>query len=217
MTVNQYFNNYKAVNEQNLYEGMIIESIQMKGLDVVYFERSQPNIDYLYREDPDSIFKESDNKIEMFPAFVDGFEGEISFGRHDIEFAQTATFIVSKKRFLEEFPTLKVPKEGDLIFMPITNAILEIKYVNPESPFFEKGKQYVWEVKAELFVYSHEEIDVNDQEAEDAMDDMELEEFFEGSYTDFDDNGDKTAINSEIEDDAEDLIVNNPNNPFGVR
>lgn len=217
MATNPYFNNYKATNEQDLLEGMVIESIQMKGLDCVYIKRVQDNMDYLFNEDPSSYFVE-ENIIEMYPASVDGFEGDISFGRFEMEFNQSATFLVSKKRFTEMFPDFLRPFEGDIIFMPITNAFLEIKYVNAESPFFQKGRQYVWEIKVEMYRYSHEDFTVTDPEAQAALDIMELERFLEPDYEDFvTSTPDPVSDNSVLESDGQDYIVVDPSNPFGVR
>lgn len=217
MTTNSYFNMYRATNEQDTLDSMIVESIQIKGIDVVYIERTQANIDYLFSEDPTNIFNEN-QKIEMYPAFVDGFDGDGEiFSRFGLEITKTGTFILSKSRFATEFPTLTRPREGDLLFMPITNAVLEIKFVDHESPFFEKGKQFVYELRVETFTYSHEEINVTDPEADTAIDDMELERFIEGTndYTDFEETGDTEADNKEFED--ENLIITDPNNPWGVK
>jgi hypothetical protein len=217
MPTNPYFNSYTASNEQNLLEGMIIESIQMKGLDCVYITRDQENMDYLYNEDPTSLFTEQ-NYIEMYPASIDGFEGEINFGRYELEFNQSCTFIVSKKRFADTFADILKPREGDLIFMPITKAFLEIKFVNNESPFFIKGKQYVWEVKCELYKHSHEQFTVTDQETEDALAAMDIERFIEDDFEDFDGlTEDQFSDNTDLQVDADDLIISNPNNPFGVK
>lgn len=217
MATNPYFNNYNARNEQNLIEGMVIESIKIKGLDVVYIQRIQDDIDYLFKEDPSNIFKEG-CKIEMYPAFVSGFDGDGElFTNFGIQNIKTGTFLVSKKRFCQLFPDFIRPREGDILFMPITNAFLEIKYVNDESPFFEKGKQYVWELKVETATYSHEKYEIFDDKAADALSGMEIEAMLtpEGEYTPSDD--DPGADNVNIRNDADGKIIVNPNNPFGVK
>lgn len=116
------------------------------------------------------------------------------------------------------FPDFLRPFEGDIIFMPITNAFLEIKYVNAESPFFQKGRQYVWEIKVEMYRYSHEDFTVTDPEAQAALDIMELERFLEPDYEDFvTSTPDPVSDNSVLESDGQDYIVVDPSNPFGVR
>ena len=180
MATNKYFNNYYAQNEQSLIENMIIESIQMKGVDVVYFERTQDNIKYLFNEDSTNTFFES-NTIEVYPSTVDGWGGEGEFiAEEGLVISKTATFQMSKKRFAEEFPDLIRPREGDILYMPLTKAILEIRYVNTESQFYEKGKNYLYEIQVETFQYSHEEFTIDDPETEEAFDDMMLERFIDG-------------------------------------
>lgn len=207
MAVNQYVNNYSATNEQGLVEDLIIESIQMKGLDIIYLPRTHQNFDYLYGEDPTSAFLSSET-IEMYPANVDGFGGDGEmFGNFGIEINDTATFIVSKKRFEEIYPTLR-PSEGDLMFNKITNAILEIKFVDFESPFFEKGKTFVYEIKCELFTVSHEEFSTGDLDVDTMVDDLLVPD----PTTQVESFGD----NDEIATDIDSSITFDPSNPFGV-
>lgn len=218
MATNSYFNNYFAPNEQDLVESMVIESIKIKGLDVIYIKRIQDNMDYLFKEDSNNIFNEG-FEIEMYPTFVTGFDGDGElFSRFGLENIKTGTFVVSKKRFAEEDVDMIRPREGDLIYMPITNAFLEIKFVNAESPFFEKGKQYLWELNTETVTYSHEDYNLTDQDALDALDVMDLESLINPSgdeyiYTD----DDEFADNNDLETDANDLIVTNPSNPFRAK
>ena len=218
MATNQYFNNYKASNEQDLLESMIVESIKIKGLDVVYIKRVQENMDYILNEDSSNIFEQG-SVIEVYPTFVSGFEGDGELmTRFGLDNMKTGTFVISKKRFLEEMPDFIRPREGDILFMPITNSFLEIRFVNSESPFFEKGKSYVWELNTELWTHSHEDFTLQDEEALSAFDIMDLDKI-EDTAGDFEvpSDNDTGADNRFIEDDAVDLIVTNPSNPFGVR
>ena len=209
MATNPYFSHYTATNEQNLIDGLVIESIQQQGLDVFYIEREQVNIDKLFNEDPTNTFKDSIS-IEMYPASVDGFDGEGEmFTRFGLDIKKTATFVVSKTRFKQEFPLLIRPKEGDLIFMPITNAILEIKFVDLESPFFEKGKQYVYEIKTETFENSHEDFINMDPSLDDPLDMMQLDNLLDPQQA--------GGTNQYIEDEVGTDITYDPANPFGVR
>lgn len=208
MATNPHFNHYYAANEQSLIDSLIIESIQVQGLDVAYIQRTQTNIDFLYSEDPTNVFNTFET-IEMWPASVEGFDGEQLMTIFGDEFKKSATFIVSKTRFKEVFPDMIRPKEGDLIFMPITNAVMEIKYVDLESPFFEKGKQYVYELKVEAFEYSYESIQTGDTEIDDILQNMKID--------DTELSPEPYSKNDEIDDGTNNSIVFDPSNPFGVR
>ena len=43
------------------------------------------------------------------------------------------------------------PSEGDLIFFPLGKRLFEIKFVEHEEPFYQLGKNYVYQLKCELF------------------------------------------------------------------
>lgn len=208
MTTNSYFNHYNASNEHSLIEDLVIESIQTQGLDVAYIPRSQANIDYLYNEDPSNVFT-SFTAIEMYPAFVDGFDGDQLMTVFGDEFKKSATFICSKKRFTEELIDLPRPREGDLVFMPVTNTILEIKFVDMESPFFEKGKQYVYEIKLEAFEYSYEDVETGDMDLDSILDELKVPNQQEDT--------EEYGQNEDIDTDPNVDIDFDPNNPFGVR
>ena len=51
------------------------------------------------------------------------------------------------------------PKEGDLIYFPLGDRLFEIKFVEHEKPFYQLKKNYVFELKCELYRYEDEVID----------------------------------------------------------
>jgi hypothetical protein len=53
------------------------------------------------------------------------------------------------------------PREGDLIYLPLNEAIFEIKQVLEEADpnFFQLGDRYTYELVCEQFVYSNEEFE----------------------------------------------------------
>ena len=51
------------------------------------------------------------------------------------------------------------PLEGDLIYLPLTGGLFEIKFVEDESVFYQMGELVMFDLKCELFEYSHEELD----------------------------------------------------------
>lgn len=215
--VSEHFNHYNSINEQNLIQDLVDESIYQRGIEVLYIPRTQDNIDYLFNEDPKQYYNQF-IPIAMFPLFVDGFDGQELMTMFGNEFQKNATFVVSKRKFSELIPTKIRPVEGDLIFMPITNAILEIKYVDHESPFFEKGKQYVFELKCESFQYSYEEFETGESNVDDLLNGLKttplVDDFMSDEYVS---DSDDYLLNNNINDEVNDEVVFDPNNPFGVR
>lgn len=210
MATSQYFNNYQASNEQNLIDQLTIEAIQIKGMDVKYLSRDLPAYDSLFGEDPTSAFT-SCTSIEMYLETVDGFGGDGDlFSKFGYIMKKTAVFVVSKTRFKAEFPLLNRPREGDLIYMPITKAVLEIKYVELEDPFFQNGAQYVYKLKCELFEFSRESFDVGDAEV-DGIVDAVLGTYDPSTSTPED------SDNEKLQQAADSLIQFDPSNLFGGR
>jgi len=53
------------------------------------------------------------------------------------------------------------PREGDLVFFPLGSRLFEVKFVEHEDPFYQLGKNYVYQLKCELFEYEDEVIDTS--------------------------------------------------------
>lgn len=54
--------------------------------------------------------------------------------------------------------SLTRPREHDLIFFPMDNSIYEVKFVEHRDVFYQLGNLYVYDLRVELFDYSHERI-----------------------------------------------------------
>jgi hypothetical protein len=155
MSTNHYFNHIRQYNEQNLVEDLVIESIKIKGMDVFYLPRTMMNKDWLFGEDPRSLFGDA-RPIEMYLETANSFEGSGDIlAKFGLEVHDNATFIVSKKRFQKE-TNMERPMEGDIIYFPLTKGFFELKFVEHEYPFYQLGKNYVFKLSCELFRYSEE-------------------------------------------------------------
>ena len=65
------------------------------------------------------------------------------------------------------------PKEGDLIYFPLGDRLFEIKYVEHERPFYQLQKNYVYELRCELFRIEDEIIDTGVDEIDDTLEGIE--------------------------------------------
>ena len=132
MATNSFFRPQR--NEQNVVEDLVIESIKIHGHDFVYIPRTLVKEDKLFGEDLQSTFNDG-VELEMYIESVDGFEGEGDFiSKFGLEIRDSMKLNVSKKRFSQEVSTLSgysitYPREGDLIYFPLTEGIFEIKFV----------------------------------------------------------------------------------------
>ena len=155
----------KVRSEQNLYEDIIIESMKIYGQDVYYLPRTIVNEDTILGEAVASSFGNS-YKIEMYLENTDGFDGEGDlFTKFGVEIRDEATFIVARKRWAQTISssnnniTVLRPKEGDLIWLELSNKLFEIMHVEHESPFYQLSNLPTYKMRCQLFEYSGEDID----------------------------------------------------------
>ena len=155
----------KVKSEQNLYEDIIIESMKIYGQDVYYLPRTIVNENTILGEDVASSFTTS-YKIEMYLENTEGFEGEGDlFTKFGVEIRDEATFIVARKRWSQTVAsssnaiTVLRPKEGDLIWLSLSNKLFEILHVEHESPFYQLSNLPTYKMRCQLFEYSGEDLD----------------------------------------------------------
>lgn len=182
--------------EQNLVEDLTIEAIKMYGMDMVYLPREITEEDSLFGEGIQTKFS-NHRLIEMYIESVDGFGGAETdiMSKFGLQINDQASLIVSRRRFTEVM-CIDRPKEGDLIYFPLSNSLFEINHVEHENPFYQLGKNYSFKITIELFTYSHEEfntgLDVDDI-SHDRSQEMEIDR----------------ADNHEIQDEIEEIAVKN--------
>jgi hypothetical protein len=159
-------NPYFKINpiENRLYEDIVIEMIKIYGYDVVYMPRKYQKQDKLLGEDVLSKFNKI-YEIEMYYPTVNGPSGGDYLSKFGIEIQEVHDLIVSKKRFRQLIGAkegIERPIPGDLVYLPLTNSLLEIKSVDdadPEVQFNPLDKSPVYRIVTQNFVYSYEEID----------------------------------------------------------
>ena len=164
MARNPYFSQ-SVRSEQNLYEDIVIESLKMYGQDVFYLPRDTINEDKILGEDVQSRFNSS-YKIEMYIENTEGFDGEGDlFTKFGVEIRDQATFIVARKRWTQtvarydnEINSVR-PREGDLIYLGLTNKLFEITHVEHEQPFYQLSNLPTYKLRCELFEYNDEDLD----------------------------------------------------------
>lgn len=165
MTVNPYINNFTQSNEQNLVENLIIECIQMYGIDVYYLPREKVNENQLYGEDILAKFTKY-YIVEVYIKTVEGFGGQGDFIKNfGLEIRDQMVLTIAKSRFEDVVKEELIrPREGDLIYFPLSKQMFEIKFVEHESVFYQIGKLYTYDLRVELFEYSSQMIDTGNKE-----------------------------------------------------
>ena len=164
MPTNHFFSK-GTINEQYLYEDLIIEACQIYGHDVFYLPRTLVDKDQLFGEDALSKFSDS-YMIEMYMDTVEGYEGEKEIiTRFGLEIRDETTFTVSRRRWLDlvsfdaNLITSVRPNEGDWIYMPTVQRLFEISFVDVDDPFFQIDNLPVYKLYARTVEYSDERLD----------------------------------------------------------
>jgi hypothetical protein len=175
MTVNPYFRRNKK-GEQALVEALTTEAIKIHGHEMIYIPRETVTEDLILGEEI-SRFRDA-NRIEMYFDNPDGFEGDDEMSRFGLNVVESATFVVSRKRFMEvmghneKIREIGRPREGDLIYFDYPSAMFEIKFVHHENPFYPLGDRYSFKLICEEFKSSSEEFATG----ESAVDDLSKNE-----------------------------------------
>jgi hypothetical protein len=177
MATNPYFNKFKSKPEQQLIDDLVTEAIKIHGIDTVYIPRTLVSEDEIFGEDRLPKF-ENGHELEMYVETYDGYEGEgevmTQFG---LDIKDEITLSVSRSRFLKEFAkeNYKYPREGDLIYFPLTNGLFEINLVERDKDFYNFGKIFTYSLKCSLFKYSGEDLDTGFDIADGATSDVNLQ------------------------------------------
>jgi len=159
VSTNFYFNNFNNSQEQVLIENLVMESIKMYGHDVFYCPRTLVAKDDIYGEDALSSYN-TNFQIDMYIRSYDSYEGDGQFlSKFNLEIRDQVTFTVSVRNFNDEvgqYVALERPQEGDLVYLPMADRLMIIKYVNKTPIFYQMGSIQMYDVVCEMFEYSSE-------------------------------------------------------------
>jgi hypothetical protein len=140
---------------------LIIESIRIYGFDVYYCPRTIIDEDTIFNEDRISEYRDA-YLIEMYIKNVEGFEGEGDFlSKFNIQIRDEITFTLAQRVYQDEIGANEVntrPREGDLIYFPLTEKVYVVKFVEHEAVFYQLGGLQTCDLRCELFEYSNEDL-----------------------------------------------------------
>lgn len=159
-TTSPFFQHYDYLDEQELLDDLIVESIQIYGIDSFYLPRKRNSFDGLLYEDDTSSFEKA-YAIEMFVNDTEGFQGQGTYAsKFGIEIRDQITFSIARRTFKDEISLkdseIPRPREGDLVYFPMNKKCFEIKFVNDKPFFYQLGRLQIYEINCELYEYSHE-------------------------------------------------------------
>lgn len=170
MAHNPYFKDYSG--EQNIIEDLSIEIIKTMGRDMIYIPREQYDKNIMFGEAQYKFNKAF--PLEMYIASVSGFEGEGDIiSKFGLEVRDKVVLIISKKRFnkeiAEKYDGITRPREGDLIYFPLSKGLFEINFVEHENPFYQLGKLYTYALTCELTTIDNDEFNTGETDVDIVM------------------------------------------------
>jgi len=207
MTTNFYFNPFPKdhiTEEQLLVEDLVIEAMQIYGMDVFYLPRtSRDQVDTIYGEDTLKQYIKA-YPLEMYVENVTGMEGEQDFmSKFGLEIRDEMSLLVSRRRFkyATSAQALIRPLEGDLVYVPLLQNFFEITFVeheNDQAMFYTLGRGrggnvYVYALKLKQFVFSDEIIETGVTEVDEQVFDL-----YRRTNIPFSETGTGTYIQGEI-------------------
>jgi len=156
MPTNFYFNNFDNSQEQNLIEDLVLESIRIYGLEIFYCPRTVSVEDSIFKEDEVARFNNA-YSVEVYIKNVEGFEGEGDFlSKFGLQIRDRITFTIARRSFSENVVGLQRPREGDMIFFPLTNKGYVVRFVEHEAIFYQMGSLQTFDIVCELFEFNQE-------------------------------------------------------------
>ena len=181
MALNPFFL-HGSPSEQRLVQDLINEQLRMFGVEIYYMPRKFLGTKTVIKE---NVLARFDDTFIM-EAYVQNYEGFQGSGdlmtKFGIRTTDELTLVISKERYEDFVSAFYVdgssedllnsrPKEGDLIYFPLSDSLFEIKFVEHENPFYQLGKLYMYQLTCELFEYEDEVIDTKIEEIDDNVED----------------------------------------------
>ena len=168
MATNPYFNFFNNTAEQGLLESLIIESIKIYGHDLYYLPRNLYNVNEILNE-PEFYDFSSAHEVEMYVKNIDSFEGDGNLlSKFGLEVRDQITLTVAIKTFSNlNIPDIQRPREGDCIYVPMLDALYQIKYVENASVYYQLGTLNMYDCICELFEYNNEKFNTGIPEIDD--------------------------------------------------
>jgi len=169
MALNPFFLHGSA-SEQRLVQDLINEQLRMYGMEVYYIPRKIVNRKSIIEEVQSSAFDDS----YIIEAYLNTYDGHTGGGdvlsKFGMNLKDEISLVISQERYEEfigaflqdedpyEIEVALRPREGDIVYFPLSGRLFEVKFVEHEKPFYQLGKGYVYELSCELFEYENEDI-----------------------------------------------------------
>jgi hypothetical protein len=159
MPTSIFFQNADNRNEQKLIDDLIVESIKQFGIDCFYLPRTIKNQDLLYGTDTVSEYNSS-YLMEFYVKSTQSLSAQSEFlSKFNVEIRDQIYLSCAVRSFYENVGAkegINRPREGDLLWIPMSNDAVVIKYVDPKPVFYQMGTLQFFDITCEMWEYSSE-------------------------------------------------------------
>jgi len=158
MALNPFFLQGSS-GEQNLVQELINEQLKIYGIEVLYIPRKFVRQQTIIEEVQSSKFDDN----FLLEAYVNNYDGYSGAGdimtKFGVSVRDEVSLVISRERFEDfispflegvddsEIEVYDRPREGDLVYFPLGKRLFEVKFVEHEKPFYQLGKNYVYEIQ----------------------------------------------------------------------
>lgn len=155
-----------------MLNSLVQESIKTVGRTYQYLPRNSQVTDLILGEDVISSF-DAAIPLEMYLVDSQGFQGQREmFSKFGLQINNSYRLVVSVDRWNKEVKQVFAgsnapfeinnyvrPHEGDLIYDSLTSFLMVIKFVDHDMEFYSLGRNYVYYLTCEAFLYQNEVMD----------------------------------------------------------
>ena len=179
--------------ETDLYTRLYDQAVDQYGLDLRYVVRDIVSRDLILNEDYDSKFRRQ-FAVKGYFEEVDEYGGDGDLiGKFGFEMRDECVIVLSRSRWEERYQAnLQLdeddpdhikslrnrPLEGDLIYIPFSRSLFEIRHVEHEQPFYQAASRPAYRLFCELFEYGDEDFEISYGDDTDEQDRIMIEEDF---------------------------------------
>lgn len=148
-----------AQQEKDLFEQLIIEDIQVAGIETIFIRKDTQPPSFLN----ESIADDFKDKIVIEAGIkrIDNFDGQADlFSKFGFMPMDSCTLVYSIRRFREE-SQLQEPDIGDLVYTPLNRTMWEIRRVKTDDVMMTSGIKHTFVIDCVVYQPGTEE-DISD-------------------------------------------------------
>lgn len=172
---NSYFPEFDegSLSEQNLYQSLVDETIEIAGQSIKYFASEITGIDVVLNEVSSMTFSKAYTLPAITPNIEDFDQSANLLSKFGVNFSDKAVFIVSKTHFTETVGIDSIPKVSDLIFHPLSKILFKVDNILFRNKYQQFSKVSVFELEVSVYRENKDTFKTNEPEIDIDLESLE--------------------------------------------